>query len=172
MSWQLLQAIIVLPGTVLVLIPILLVRLTSDTRLTSRFSGPGEPTFWVGVVIGCLGLALASWTVSLFSRHGSGTPAPWNPPTRFIVRGPYSHVRNPMIIGALLILVAESLILRSVPVALWAVAFFAGNAVYFPLSEERRLEDRFGDSYRVYRANVPRWIPRLRGWKNGESLSV
>ena len=170
MSWQLLQAIIVLPGTVLVLIPILLVRLTSDTRLTSRFSGPGEPTFWVGVFIGCLGLALVSWTGFLFSRHGSGTPAPWNPPTRFIVRGPYRHVRNPMIIGALLILVAESLFLRSVPVALWAAVFFAGNAVYFPLSEERRLEDRFGDSYRVYRANVPRWIPRLRGWKNGESL--
>ncbi len=75
-----------------------------------------------------------------------------------------------MIIGALLMLVAESLILRSVPVALWAAVFFAGNAVYFPLNEERRLEDRFGDSYRVYRANVPRWIPRLRGWKNGESL--
>ena len=172
MRWRILQAIIVLPGTVLVFIPMLLLRLTLNTRFAYRFSGPGEFVFWVGVASGCIGLVSAVWTVSLFSKYGSGTPAPWNPPTRFVVRGPYRHVRNPMIIGALLMLVAESLILRSLPVAFWAVVFFAGNAVYFPLSEERGLEARFGDSYREYKANVPRWIPRLRGWETGESPSV
>lgn len=120
---------------------------------------------------GLLGFTLAVWTVALFSRHGSGTPSPWNPPMSFVVQGPYRHVRNPMILGVVLMLVAETLILRSVPVALWTAVFFGGNAVYFPLSEERRLEDRFGDSYRMYKANVPRWIPRLRKWKTGEYLS-
>jgi protein-S-isoprenylcysteine O-methyltransferase Ste14 len=28
--------------------------------------------------------------------------------------------------------------------------------------EEKALERRFGDQYGVYKANVPRWIPRLR----------
>ena len=103
-----------------------------------------------------------------FVKYGDGTPAPWNPPSRFVVRGPYRHVRNPMILGALLILVSESLILWSLPLALWAAAFFGGNALYFPLSEERRLESRFGDSYRAYKANVPRWLPRLRAWRGTE----
>ena len=65
-------------------------------------------------------------------------------------------------------LAAESLILWSLPVALWAVVFFGGNVVYFEFSEERRLEGRFGDSYRAYRTNVPRWIPRFSGWESGE----
>ncbi len=165
MSWKLLQAIIVLPGTVVVFIPLLIVYLASGTRLEHQLSGFGDLTFWIGVVAGCSGVALGAWTSTLFVRYGNGTPAPWNPPTRFVVRGPYRHVRNPMIIGAILMLVSEALILRSIPVALWACVFFAGNAVYFPLSEEKALEDRFGDSYREYKANVPRWVPRLRGWR-------
>jgi protein-S-isoprenylcysteine O-methyltransferase Ste14 len=43
--------------------------------------------------------------------------------------------------------------------------FFIGNAIYFPLIEEKGLEKRFGDEYRDYKANVPRWIPRLRAWR-------
>jgi len=170
MSRSLVQAILVLPGTVLVFIPILIVYLASDTRFTHRLSGLGDITLWMGLVAGGAGFALSAWTVSLFSRYGSGTPAPWNPPSRFVVRGPYRHVRNPMIIGALLMLVSEALILRSLPVILWAAVFFAANAVYFPLSEEKRLEARFGDSYRAYKASVPRWIPRVRGWRSEESL--
>ncbi len=38
------------------------------------------------------------------------------------------------------------------------------NAIYFPLVEETGLERRFGDDYRRYKANVPRWIPRLTPW--------
>jgi protein-S-isoprenylcysteine O-methyltransferase Ste14 len=34
----------------------------------------------------------------------------------------------------------------------------------FVLVEEPGLERRFGDSYRAYKANVPRWIPRLTPW--------
>jgi protein-S-isoprenylcysteine O-methyltransferase Ste14 len=37
-----------------------------------------------------------------------------------------------------------------------------------PLSEEPGLEKRFGDDYRRYKANVPRWIPRLRPWEDAD----
>jgi protein-S-isoprenylcysteine O-methyltransferase Ste14 len=40
------------------------------------------------------------------------------------------------------------------------VVFVAINQAYFLLSEEPALERRFGESYREYRARVPRWIPR------------
>jgi protein-S-isoprenylcysteine O-methyltransferase Ste14 len=42
--------------------------------------------------------------------------------------------------------------------------FIAINHVYFVLSEEPGLEARFGDAYRRYKANVPRWIPTLKPW--------
>ena len=31
--------------------------------------------------------------------------------------------------------------------------------------EEKGLEERFGEPYRLYKANVSRWIPRPRPWR-------
>ena len=99
------------------------------------------------------------------ARVGRGTLAPWDPTRRLVAEGPYRHVRNPMISGVLLMLVGEALLSRSGVLALWAGAFLLINHTYFLLSEEPGLERRFGDSYRVYRAHVPRWIPRPRPWR-------
>ncbi len=49
------------------------------------------------------------------------------------------------------------------------ILFFAVNGVYFPLSEEKGLEQRFGDDYRRYKQNVPRWLPRLSPWNDLET---
>ena len=70
-----------------------------------------------------------------------------------------------MITGAALMLLAETMLFKSWPLALWLVVFFIGNAIYFPLIEEKGLEKRFGDDYRIYKANVPRWIPRPKPWQ-------
>ncbi len=59
---------------------------------------------------------------------------------------------------------AESFLLGSWHLAGWMSVFFLLNAFYFLWVEEPRLEQRFGDSYRRYKANVPRWIPRLQPW--------
>jgi protein-S-isoprenylcysteine O-methyltransferase Ste14 len=98
-------------------------------------------------------------------KFGQGTPAPWDPPKKFVVRGPYRHVRNPMIIGVLLMLLAEAMVLQSWPITGWMIVFFIGNAIYFPLVEEKGLEKRFGQDYRQYKAHVHRWIPRIRAWQ-------
>jgi len=45
---------------------------------------------------------------------------------------------------------------------LWAGFFILVNHLYFVLSEEPGLERRFGESYRVYKAGVPRWLPRMK----------
>lgn len=111
---------------------------------------------------GVAGLAFAVRTTNLFRVIGKGTPGPWAPPSRLIVRGPYRHVRNPMITGVLLVLAAESLMLGSWPIAGWMLLFFLGNAIYFPMVEEPALTRKFGAPYRRYQATVPRWIPRWR----------
>ena len=168
MNLDLIKAVIVLPGTVLVFVPGALLWLVAESEAVHIPAGPSQPTFWFALVLAMSGFALAAWTTRLFVTTGRGTPAPWAPPQRLVVRGPYRHVRNPMITGVLLMLGAESLFFGSWPLAGWMLVFFAANALYFPLVEERALERRFGDDYRSYKTNVPRWIPRPRPWDAGD----
>lgn len=156
--------ILILPGTVLVLVPAVILRFTTDTGTGLTIAGPGDVDFWTGLAAVFLGLILAVSTVRLFLTLGQGTPAPWDPPQKLVVVGPYSHVRNPMISAVLLILIGESLIFQSSAIGVWLLIFFTINGVYFPLSEEKALEARFGDEYRWYKQNVPRWIPRMTPW--------
>ena len=158
------KAVILLPGTGLVLVPATILFFTGDGARTTTPTLTGLVCFWAGLVSAAAGIALAVWSMALFLKIGQGTPAPWLPPRKLVVQGPYRHVRNPMITGVLLMLAAEALLWRSWALALWGVVFFLGNALYFPLVEERGLVRRFGDDYREYAANVPRWIPRRRPW--------
>jgi protein-S-isoprenylcysteine O-methyltransferase Ste14 len=150
-----LSAILVLPFTVSVLVPALLV-LSSGAELT-----------WgaiPGTALVAVGLALVGRTVALFARVGEGTLAPWDPTRRLVVVGPYRYVRNPMISGVLAILIGETLAFWSGALLVWTAVVFALNAIYMPLIEEPGLRSRFGPDYDRYCENVRRWVPRLRPW--------
>jgi len=164
MFGRVLRAVVVLPGTVLVLVPGLLLYLTR--RPGEMFPLPvAAPTeLAVAGFLALSGLVGAVWTVSLFARIGRGSPAPWDPPERMVIAGPYRHVRNPMITSVVLMLGAEVLAWQSTALLAWALFFIGANAYYLPMIEEPRLVERFGDDYRRYRENVPRWLPRSRPW--------
>jgi protein-S-isoprenylcysteine O-methyltransferase Ste14 len=168
MHWGLVKSIIILPGTVLVFIPSILVLVSLDTNHSPRIAQLNEISFWLALVAFIIGMILIDATVSLFFKYGKGTPAPWDPPKKLIIKGPYWYMRNPMITGALFVLLAESLFLNSLPIAIWMIIFFLLNTIYFPFFEEKDLEDRFGDDYREYKGHVPCWIPHLRPW-DGET---
>ena len=159
------KALVLLPGTVLVLVPATILAVTGIDLRVAEPTLTGIFFFWAGMFCAVAGIGLAVWTMRLFLSRGRGTPAPWAPPRNLVIDGPYRHVRNPMIIGVLLILAAEALLFRSWGLALWWAVFLAGNVIYFPLVEERGLVNRFGDDYRDYMAHVPRWIPRRRAWR-------
>jgi protein-S-isoprenylcysteine O-methyltransferase Ste14 len=171
MNRGLAKAIIVLPGTVLVFVPAIILAVADNSNFSHQLATPDRILFWLAFFPAGAGLGLAVWTVRLFMKFGNGTPAPWAPPKKLVIRGPYRHVRNPMITGVLLMLLAEAMLFQSWPLALWMGVFFMGNAIYFPLVEEKGLEKRFADDYRSYKANVPRWIPRLRPWIPGKAKS-
>jgi protein-S-isoprenylcysteine O-methyltransferase Ste14 len=160
MNSRWLTAIVTLPLPVVVLIPTVLLFAFRGSRWAHSLLSLADLSLWLAAVVGALGLTLAIWSVSVFGRHAEGTPAPWDPPTRFIARGPYRYIRNPMILGVICILLAESLILRSWPLLGWFLLFTIGNMLYIPLVEEKGLARRFGETYLEYKQNVPRWLPR------------
>ena len=160
-----LRAILILPGNVLVTVPVLILAFTTTGGLAWELSAPGRLQFWPALACFALGLWLMASTMRLFARRGEGTPAPWDPPKNLVVAGVYRRVRNPMISGVIFALWGEALLLQSLPLAAWALLFMLGNMVYIPNFEEPGLEKRFGADYRAYKDNVPRWIPRLTPWK-------
>ena len=164
MNLQLIKAIIILPGTALVFVPGVILWLSAQSPAAIASEGLAQPRLWIGILSAVTGLFFAVWTVRLFLTTGEGTPAPWDPPKRLVVRGPYRHVRNPMITSVLLMLGAESLLFGSWHLAGWMLVFFLINTIYFSLVEEPGLERRFDENYRRYKANVPRWIPNWRPW--------
>jgi protein-S-isoprenylcysteine O-methyltransferase Ste14 len=133
-------------------------------------SVPGSPAELVAVAVGVASLALGIVLfVACFRRfhvEGEGTLAPWDPPRRLVVRGPYAYVRNPMISGVLLVLVGEGMMLRSSAHLGWAAVFFLINATWIPMVEEPGLRRRFGAAYDRYARHVPRLLPRTRPWRD------
>jgi hypothetical protein len=70
-----------------------------------------------------------------------------------------------MLEGVFLVFTGESVMVGSIALAVWTLVFVVGNLLYIPLVEEPQLAERFGDTYVVYKHNVPRWVPRLSSWK-------
>jgi protein-S-isoprenylcysteine O-methyltransferase Ste14 len=158
-----LLSILLLPFVVVVVVPAwLLNRFPPDDSLWAETALLGSALRAIGLALLLIGFGLFSWCVSLFVRVGRGTLAPWDPTRNLVASGPYRYVRNPMITGVVTMLFGEALVLGSLALGLWACAFVLINQVYFVLSEEPGLERRFGESYRAYKAAVPRWIPRFK----------
>jgi protein-S-isoprenylcysteine O-methyltransferase Ste14 len=70
-----------------------------------------------------------------------------------------------MILGAVLMLVSEALVFRSLPMAIWLAVFIAANALYLGLIEEESLEACFGAAYIAYREHVPAWLTMCKAWR-------
>lgn len=143
----------ILPVTVLILVP-----RSIEKDLTTK----GIPSVISGLVFILVGLFFLTTAIISFFRIGKGTLAPWFPTRKLVITGLYQYVRNPMIIGVLLILTGESIFFQSKDIATWTITFFLINQVYFRIYEEPMLERRFGKDYREYKKHVRRWIPRLK----------
>jgi protein-S-isoprenylcysteine O-methyltransferase Ste14 len=165
--WKHVRALLLVPFLGAVVIPGYILWLTGPDTFGLWQSAPaarvGLPL--LGGALFCLGVVLMLATIWLFMTVGQGTPAPWNPPQRFVVRGIYRYVRNPMIVGVHFVLFGEAVLAASLPLLGYFLLILIVNVVYIPLSEEPGLAKRFGDAHLTYKQNVPRWIPRLRPWQ-------
>jgi protein-S-isoprenylcysteine O-methyltransferase Ste14 len=163
-AWRQIRAVVLLPGTVTVAIPVVILLAFGSSIGWDLGGAAAALPVVIGLAVTALGFALWLWTVRLFARVGKGTLAPWDPTRHLVVEGPYRHVRNPMITAVLAVLGGEAALFGSLPLLIWLAVFFATNHVFFLVYEEGALERRFGDDYRAYRRNVPRWVPRRTPW--------
>jgi protein-S-isoprenylcysteine O-methyltransferase Ste14 len=111
---------------------------------------------------------------AMLSNRGIGTlrGEEWFMPREFVATGPFRFVRNPMSLGGAVLMAGIALVHRSgLGLVLTAVLFVVFHLVVV-LLEEPGLEKRFGDSYRTYRQNVPRWLPRITAWLGSGVESV
>ena len=107
-------------GAVIVLGPYLL----SGWRLDAPFYG-WAPSRWIGVALVILPIPPLLDFLLRFVHEGHGTPAPFAPPRRLVVSGPFRYVRNPAYLCAVSIIAGQGLTSTSVLVyaAVVALAF-------------------------------------------------
>jgi protein-S-isoprenylcysteine O-methyltransferase Ste14 len=152
----------ILPVTVLIIVPL---------SIESNISIQHISALLAGLMIIAIGLYIMIMTISTFIRIGKGTLAPWSPTRNLVIDGMYRYVRNPMILGVLIVLIGESISVMSPNIFIWSLIFFIINNIWFLLYEEPDLQKKFGKEYEEYKMNVSRWIPRLKPFKSRASES-
>ncbi|MBN2492145.1 MAG: isoprenylcysteine carboxylmethyltransferase family protein [Planctomycetes bacterium] len=124
-----------------------------------------HPGFFVaGATLVVLGEAIRIWGTGHLEKN-----------RRLVTSGPYAHLKNPLYLGTLAIMVGFALAAAhprepSLPVlaGMLAVGLVAYFGVYFPKKkrvEYERLRRRFGAQAEHYIAAVPDLVPRLRPFR-------
>lgn len=143
-------------GFVLVYLP---AQVLSSAGVT-RFTQLGVVQF-AGMFICALGAAIALWCILAFAAFGRGTPAPFDPPKKLVIRGPYRFVRNPMYIGAGLALAGAALFYQSLSLWAYTAGFLLVMHLFVILYEEPALRRSFGEEYETYCRQIRRWLPKV-----------
>jgi protein-S-isoprenylcysteine O-methyltransferase Ste14 len=146
---------ILVPGTVTVIIPRLLLQGAGGLVL------PGPSLWLVGLLPLVLGVGLYVWCAGAFTFIGRGTPAPIDAPHILVTQGAYRWMRNPMYVAVLLVVIGEAILFRSLLLAGYALLLWAAFHAFLVFVEEPSLRRRFGASYEAYVHSVPRWLPRF-----------
>ncbi|MBZ9710905.1 isoprenylcysteine carboxylmethyltransferase family protein [Mesorhizobium sp. ESP7-2] len=147
------------PGVVAGLVPWL---------LSDRWGLPWSMVPGLVLAGGVLIVAAAAVLLHAFARfalEGLGTPAPVAPTERLVIGGIYRHVRNPMYVAVLSIILGQALLFSSWSIAAYAAIAAAAMITFVKLYEEPTLAGRYGAEYEAYRRNVPGWLPRITPWK-------
>jgi protein-S-isoprenylcysteine O-methyltransferase Ste14 len=127
-----------------------------DAALGFAFSPWTRP---FGIALMALGGTLALACIAAFVTRGEGTPAPFDPPRKFVAAGPYRFVRNPMYIGGFIVLFGFGLYELSPAILLFALPWLLFVHLFVILYEEPHLRATFGAPYDAYCRSVRRWLP-------------
>jgi protein-S-isoprenylcysteine O-methyltransferase Ste14 len=149
------------PGTVAGLVPWLISRWRFEPAFLAS-----EAVRYLGAALILAALAVLVDSFTRFALKGEGTPAPPFPTRRLIVSGFYRHVRNPMYLAVVTAITGQALLFGDLRLLVYGALVWLLFHAFVLLHEEPTLKRDFGAEYESFRANVPRWIPRLTPWRD------
>ncbi len=134
--------------------------------LTPRYGWVGgRPAIWnllglIPVLIGTTGLL---WGVALHSAASPQGMIEWELDKSYLLRrGMYAFSRHPMYLSELTLLLGWIIFYGSLALVIALVMWFVFFNYYAIPQEERILEAHFGEAYREYKKQVPRWFGKIR----------
>jgi protein-S-isoprenylcysteine O-methyltransferase Ste14 len=133
--------------------------------LTLSRNGPKAATgalAYLAFLLWTLGILGVLWCFRDFTYTGRGTPLPTDPPKELVVSGLYRHVRNPIYVSVILILLGHFLWFGYLLLLVYAGLALVGTHLFVIFYEEPSLRKRFGATYEDYLIKVPRWIPTFK----------
>ena len=144
----------VVPGTVAVLVPLVLKGDRAVFRWRERLARASafSPSESVSTCAACGTL--------LFPAEG--TPAPIDAPKRLVTNGVYRYSRNPIYIAELTMIAGWAILFTAPIIVAYGVVLFVVLSLAVRRYEEPRLARQFGDQYAAYTAETGRWLPRRR----------
>ena len=146
---------IFVPGTVTVILPYLLLSSEFDS-----FRIEISVFRFFGLIPILIGIMIYIWCAWNFTFVGEGTPAPFDPPKKLVVKGPYQYVRNPMYVFVALTLIGEGIYFETMILVLYAALAVILAHIWVVSYEEPTLRRKFGESYIRYCERVSRWLPK------------
>jgi len=121
------------------------------------------PASWnlLGLILVVAGTAGLIWVFSVLLAQVFKLPEPVElegTGSVLLTHGPFALSRNPMFLAGLSVWLGWALFFGSVVVLIVSVVLWTVTHVFTVPREERALEARFGEAYRVYKERVPRWL--------------
>jgi len=123
----------------------------------AHFPMPARPAIALGLTIVGLGVAVAG-VVSFRIARTTVNPLKPDTASSLVVAGIYRVTRNPMYLGALIVLIGWAAFLANALAFIGAAAFVLYLNRFQIIPEEKALTTRFGPEFATYCSKVRRWI--------------
>jgi len=124
-----------------------------------------QATRAVGILLIVAGLPGLVDSFARFALQGLGTPAPIAPTQNLVVTGLYRYVRNPIYVAVVAVILGQAILFGDWRLITYGGLMWLAFHAFVLTYEEPVLAQKFGAQYEDFRANVPRWIPRLSPWR-------
>ena len=106
-------------------------------------------------------LVIFIYCSEIFIKYGRGTPLITEPTNKFVEKGLYKYMRNPIYMGHMLYFFGLFLFFGRILLLVYFLFIFGLVHSIVVYLEEPHLKKKFGQRYIKYTRSVPRWIPKI-----------